>query len=229
MRFRDRVDAAKHLAASLEHLRSTRPLVLAIPRGGVPLGAEIARQLRGDLDLVFAHKIGAPGNPELALGAVSSDGEIIVDDRAQEFGFHPEDVRAAGEAELIRLRARAARMRRGPGIDPRSRVVIVVDDGAATGSTLVAALRCIARRKPARLVAAVPIASIEAHRLLFAYADEVVALLVPRTMQAVGEFYDDFPQVLDETVAALLSRSELKSTTFESPRASRGAEGSAQL
>lgn len=226
MRFRDRIDAAKHLAASLEHLRTTRPLVLAIPRGGVPLAAEIARQVRGDLDVVFAHKIGAPGNPELALGAVAADGEIIVDDRAQKHGFHPEDVQAAGEAELIRLRARAARLRRGPGIDPKSRVVIVVDDGAATGSTLVAALRCVGRRKPARIVAAVPVASIEAHRLLYAYADEVVALLVPRTMSSVGEFYDDFPQVQDEEVIDLLARS---TSSVTQPTTLRGTGGQAQL
>jgi putative phosphoribosyl transferase len=206
MLFRDREDAGERLAAALARYRGERPLVLAVPRGALPMGRILADALDGELDVVLVHKIGAPENPEYAIGAVGEGGEITV--RA-ESGYTADDpwVRAEAERQLDRLAARRAAYTPGRGAAAvEDRVVIVVDDGVATGATLAAALALVRRGRPRRLVAAVGVAPVQALHSLRRVADEVVCLATPDPFFAVGQFYDDFRQVTDEESLELLAR-----------------------
>jgi len=207
MYFDDRLDAARQLADALRAWRGHDPLVLAIPRGAVPMGAEIARQLGGDLDIVLVRKLGAPGNPELAIGAVDETGWSYVADYAGELGAHPAYIDGERREQLHVLGLRRARYTPGRhGFDPVGRTAIVVDDGLATGTTMVAALHSVRARDPARLICAVPVASTDALARVRPYADEVVCLEHPLDFGAVGRFYRDFPQVSDEEVVEILAR-----------------------
>lgn len=206
MRFRDRTDAARQLAAALQAWADTHPLVLAIPRGAVPMGRIVAEHLQGELDVVLTRKIGAPGHSEFAIGAVGESGWSIIDDSARDVGASP----AYLEREIAAQRALMARRRRlytphRPPIDPGGRTVIIVDDGLATGATMVAALHDTRERQPAMLICAVPVASQSAFVRVSAYADKVVCLLTPPEFYAVGQFYDAFAQVSDDEVIALLA------------------------
>lgn len=203
--FADRNDAASQLAQALVHLRGQHPLVLAIPRGAVPMGRVIAQALDGDFDVVLVRKLRAPHQPELAIGSVDETGWRHLSPHAADTGADEAYIEAEAQRQLATIRERRARY--APlhtPVDPAGRVVIVVDDGLATGATMVAALHSLRQRRPARLVCAVPVASAEALALVRPLADEVVCLQVPRHFQAVGQFYRDFPQVEDDAVLALL-------------------------
>lgn len=201
--FRNRHAAAERLAVALAHLKGEHPLVLAIPRGGVPMGRVIADALQGELDVVLVRKIGAPGNPEYAIGAVSEDGSVHLEEAAR--GCR--EAWLAGEVErqreLIAERRRRYTPVRSP-IDPAGRLVVVVDDGSATGATMAAALATLRQRGPARLVAALGVAPPDTVARLETLADEVVCGEVPERFGAVGQFFADFDQVGDDEVVALL-------------------------
>lgn len=203
--FRDRDDAARQLATRLGAYRGQHPLVLAIPRGAVPMGKLIAEQLEGEFDVVLVRKLRAPLQPELAIGAVDESGWTTMAPYAAAAGAGPDDIAAEKRLQLQVLRARRAQYSplRAP-VDPAGRTVIVVDDGLATGATMTAALHSLRQRQPRKLVCAVPVASVEALQKVRALADEVVCLMTPPHFQAVGQFYRDFPQVSDEAVVALL-------------------------
>lgn len=205
--FRDREEAGRDLAAALAPFRFSRPLVLAIPRGAIPLGAILARELSGDLDIVLARKIGAPGNPEFALGAVDESGEILLSPEAGLFGLGPEEAEKARLRELAVIRERRRLWGKGrPPVDPAGRTVILVDDGMATGSTMEAALHFVRKKNPAELVVALPVAPPEALDRIRPLADRVVCLRVPEDFRAVGQYYASFPQVGDDEAGGLLGR-----------------------
>jgi predicted phosphoribosyltransferase len=184
------------------------PLVLALPRGGVPVGAEIARRLGAPLDVSLVRKLGAPDQPELAVGAVADGAspEIVLNtELAAAMGVSADFIAAEVARELAvmeRRRREYAHVR--PAAAPNGRSVIVVDDGVATGMTMQAALRAVRRQGPARLIAAAPVASRDAVAMLRKECDEVVCLSAPRRFGSVGSFYRSFAQVSDEEVAALL-------------------------
>jgi putative phosphoribosyl transferase len=208
MVFADRTEAGRLLAERLLAMRPERPLVLALPRGGVPVAAEIARALAAPLDIVFVRKLGAPDQPELAVGAVADGGEPEIVRNLQivgALGLGDDYIEAAAARELAiieRRRHEWAGLR--PGIGAEGRTAIVVDDGVATGMTMHAALRRLRREKPARLIAAAPVASREAVAMLEHEADAVVCLSIPRRFGSVGAFYRRFVQISDEEVATLL-------------------------
>jgi putative phosphoribosyl transferase len=206
--FADRAEAGRLLAERLAAARLQDPLVLALPRGGVPVGAEIARALGAPLDVAFVRKIGAPEQPELAIGAVAdgTEPEIVLNVKlVHALGLSEDYIasEAARELAVIEQRRRDYASLR-PTAEPQGRAVIVVDDGVATGMTMQAALRHLKRRAPSRLIAAAPVASREAVAMLKREADAVVCLASPRRFGSVGSFYRNFEQVSDEEVAALL-------------------------
>jgi putative phosphoribosyl transferase len=204
--FRDRVDAGRRLAAALGHLKTAHPLVLGIPRGGVVVAAEVARELGGDLDVIVARKVGAPFSPELAVGAVTSDGtRYIHSESAAAVGVSEDYLERAIEEKAAEARSREERYRAGRRqLDASGRTVVLVDDGLATGSTMIAAARSVRKRNPAKVVVAVPVAPAATVEALRREADEVVCLVVPRAFGAVGQFYLDFSQVGDEEVERIL-------------------------
>jgi len=210
MIFRDRKDAGTRLAGELLRRNLHDPVVLALPRGGVPVGFEVARSLGAPLDLVLVRKIGAPLQPELAVGAVV-DGEqmdvVLNEDIVELLSLSEESIReeAAREVEEIERRRRLYLGDR-ERVSVEGRTAVVVDDGIATGATVRAALRAVRRRRPRRLVLAVPVAPPDTLASLGAEVDEVVCLSTPASFGAVGEFYEDFTQVPDDEVCDLLSR-----------------------
>ncbi|WP_444960455.1 phosphoribosyltransferase family protein [Nocardiopsis sp. M1B1] len=205
--FADRSEAGRRLAERVRPFAVDEPLVLALPRGGVPVGAELALRLGADFDVLMVRKIGLPGHPEMGVGAVSEDGRVLYDDRALARLHVPRqalsDTVAAERDELDRRR----RVYRGERPPPRiaGRDCVVVDDGVATGGTARAALRMVRQAGPARLVLAVPVASPEAVALLREEADALVVLSAPDNFRAVGEWYRDFGQLSDDHVTAILA------------------------
>ena len=205
-RFASREAAAELLARNLAPYNGRHPLVLAIPRGALPMGRIIANALHGDLDVVLVRKIGAPGNPEYAIGAVDEEGQIWTDPLAGRLGIDGRYMRDEAARQLKVIKARRAQYTPiHPAIDPRGRVVIVVDDGVATGATLGAALRLLRQRRPARLVAAFAVAPPDTITRLQPLADDLVYLSAPEPFHAVGEFFTDFREVKDEEVLRILS------------------------
>ena len=202
----DRTAAGVRLAAALTRYRGVNALVLGIPRGGVPVSAEVARALGAQLDVIVARKAGVPGEPEVALGAVTSDGARFVnDDLIGGLGLSTDAVDAAFEKAAREARERDDRFRGGrPMPKMRDRTVIVVDDGIATGATMLAAVRSVRKAKPARLVAAVPVGAPDTCELLANEVDDLVCLERPPLFMAVGQFYEHFPQVTDEQARQLL-------------------------
>jgi len=204
-RFDSRLDAGRQLARALTAYRGRNPLVLAIPRGAVAMGAELAAALQGELDVVLVRKLRAPGAPEFAVGSVDESGWTYVAEHAAEAGADAGYLAREKAAQLETLRRRRAQYTpaRAP-VDPRGRIAIVVDDGIATGSSMIAALHAVRAKHPARLVCAVPVAPPETLERIRPYADEVVCLEAPEDFMAVGQFYRDFQQVEDEEVVELL-------------------------
>jgi predicted phosphoribosyltransferase len=205
--FESRLEAARRLAQALGAYKGRNPLVLAIPRGAVAMGAEIARLLEGELDVVLVKKLHAPGSPEFAVGAVDESGWTYVAGYAASAGADQAYLAREKDAELALLRRRRAQYTpaRAPA-DPAGRVAIVVDDGIATGASMIAALHAVRAKKPARLVCAVPVAPAESLEQIRPYADELVCLETPEGFMAVGQFYRHFEQVEDDEVVALLAR-----------------------
>lgn len=210
MQFADRADAGRRLAWALRSYGGRAPVVLALPRGGLPVAAEIAAALSAPLDVVLARKIGAPGQPELAMGAlvegeppiVARNEDVIRAAGIDERAFAAATQRARAEIEDARRRFIGERPRAAiPG-----RAAILVDDGVATGATALAALRAIRRRGPRTLTLAVPVASLEASAALRGEVDDLICLFTPARFEAVSAFYADFRQVEDEEAAAVLAR-----------------------
>ncbi|MDQ7841163.1 MAG: phosphoribosyltransferase [bacterium] len=209
MVFTNRRDAGRHLAAALDHLRGQDPVVLAVPRGGVVVGWEVAARLGALLDVIVPRKLRAPYNPELAIGAVAEGGAAVLDEMAH--GVSAAYLEQETEAQLAEIARRVKAYRGGrPLPSLEGRTVIVLDDGIATGATLIAALRAVRAMAPAHLVAAVPVAPPESVARMAREADEVVCLSAPEFFQAVGQFYEDFTQVEDAEVVAILAEGRQK-------------------
>jgi predicted phosphoribosyltransferase len=205
MAFANRHQAAERLAAALASYKGQHPLILAIPRGAVPMGQQLARALEGELDVVLVRKLRAPFNPEFAIGSIDESGWTYVADHADSAGGTASYLAQEKQAQLDTIRKRRAEYTPlRPPIDPAGRVVIVVDDGLATGATMISALHALRAKKPARLICAVPVAPPDTLERIRPYADEVVCLEAPESFRAVGQFYVDFPQVDDEAVIAIL-------------------------
>jgi predicted phosphoribosyltransferase len=207
MRFASRVDAGRRLARALAKYRDRNPLILAIPRGAVEMAAVIARELQGELDVVLVRKLRAPWSPELAVGSIDESGWSYLAPHAQSVGADQAYLakEKAEQSALLRRRREQYTPARAPA-DPAGRTAIVVDDGIATGASMIAALHSVRAKNPARLVCAVPVAAPDSLEAVRPYADEVVCLEAPENFKAVGQFYRDFAQVEDEEVVALLAR-----------------------
>lgn len=205
MRFRNRQEAAARLADRLAHYRGQRPLVLGVPRGAVPMARTVADALGGDLDVVLVRKLRAPEQPELAIGAVDEAGTVIKGryfDLANE-AYLREELRSQREI-LHRRRELYAGVQ--PAVDPKDRIVIIVDDGVATGSSMLAAIQSVRARGARSVVVAIGVAPPSSLERIRAEADEVVCLHSTEDFYAVGQFFEDFSEVTDEMVVAALSR-----------------------
>lgn len=210
MIFRDRLEAGRELASALDAYRDRRPYVLAIPRGGVVVGYVVAGALAAPLDVVVPRKLRAPANPELAIGAVALDGSVYLDAAlAGNLRIADDYLRdeVAQQREEIRRRMHLYRGDR-PVPHLEGMTALVVDDGIATGSTMIAALRAVRAMRPQLLVAGIPVAPPDSAQRLRGEADVVVCLHAPVVFYAVGQFYDNFAQTTDEEVIALLRRRE---------------------
>lgn len=207
MIFRDRADAAERLAKALAAYRGRKALVLAIPRGAVHMGRVLADALGGELDVVLVRKLRAPDSPEFAVGAVDESGWAFVAEYAASVGADAAYLAREKRAQMDTLRKRRAQYTPArPPIDPAGRIAIVVDDGLATGATMIAALHAVRARNPAKLICAVPVAAPDSLAKVAPYADEVVCLDTPPDFRAVGQFYHVFAQVEDDEVVALLAQ-----------------------
>ena len=211
MPFENRADAGQRLARMLQQYRDDHPLVVALPRGGVPVAAEVAHALAAQLDVLIVRKIGVPFHPELAMGAVVEGNppvtlrneDVIAMARVTDVDFHAVRDRELAEIERRRQRYRAQAI---PAVPTEGRTVILVDDGAATGATLRVAIRALRQGRPARIVVAVPVAAAQALAALRSEADAVTCLEAHEDLDAIGRYYRDFGQVDDETVLQVLAR-----------------------
>jgi predicted phosphoribosyltransferase len=204
--FHDRTDAASKLAAKLQDYKGKNPLILAIPRGAVAMAKIITGKLGGSYDVVLVRKLRAPFQEELAIGSVDEAGWTYIASHAAAVGADADYIESEKRVQMDTIKKRRAQYTPiRPPIDPAGRIVIVIDDGLATGASMIAALHGLRNMKPARLICAVPVASAEALYKVAELADEVVCLEVPENFQAVGQFYANFPQVADAEVIALLS------------------------
>lgn len=205
--FHDLNEAAILLAEQLKDYQGKNPLILAIPRGAVPMAKIIADQLDGEFDVVLVRKLRAPDYPELAIGSIDESGWTYIADHAASVGADSEYIEAERKQQMTTIKQRRAQYTpvRSP-IDPAGRVVIVIDDGLATGATMISALHGLRSRKPARLICAIPVSPPETLRKIQPLADQVVCLDTPDNFRAVGQFYVNFPQVEDEEVIKVLHK-----------------------
>lgn len=218
--FANRIEAGKRLASALSDFSTTNGVVLAIPRGGVVVGFEIARVLNFSLDVIVPRKIRAPDNPELAIGAVTEDGTMILDrDLVEYLEVSEAYIREESEHQQLEIRRRI-KLYRGniSRISLKNLDVIIVDDGIATGSTMKAALASVRKSGAKKVVIAVPVGPSSTIRELESQADQVVCLYTPESFHAVGEFYEDFSQTTDEEVKEIL---KLTRNEGNSPRVGR--------
>jgi len=207
-RFVSREQAAELLAQELIRYKGRHPLVLAIPRGAVPMGSLIARLLDGELDIVLTHKLCAPMDPEYAIGAIDESGWVYISPVAARAGISPSYLEQEKKRQLDSLKHRRIRFKSGKKpAAVKGRIAIVVDDGLATGATMIAALHAIRAREPARLVCAIPVAPSDTLDRVSELADEVICLQVPDDFRSVGQFYQHFPQVEEDEVIRILSAS----------------------
>jgi putative phosphoribosyl transferase len=212
--FRDRTEAGRKLAAALTEFRGKDLVILAIPRGGVVVAAEVARALGAPLDIVVTRKIEAPGEPEYALGAVTQEGDVIVDRQAAEsLGASKEYLDSQVKKKREEVNERMKRFRGdAPYPNVEGKVVVIVDDGIATGSSVAAAVMSVRKRKPKEVVVAVPVAPKDAVETLTSDGTRVVCLETPGAFLAIGEFYGIFDQVDDEEVKLILDKSRQRRT-----------------
>jgi putative phosphoribosyl transferase len=214
--FRDRVQAGQLLATKLrEESGLAQPLVLALPRGGVPVAFEIAHDLHGDLDIFLVRKIGVPGEEELALGAIASGGVRVINEALVEhlkISATTIDMLTVREQREIGHRERLYRQGRPP-LPIENRTVILVDDGLATGATMLAAVRAVKQQNPKRIVVAVPVASAAACAEFQHHVDKIVCLHTPEPFYAVGAWYQDFSQTTDQEARELLDRAARRKVT----------------
>jgi predicted phosphoribosyltransferase len=211
MAFRDRAEAGRVLAGALEHLAGEPHLVvLALPRGGVPVAAEVAVALGAPLDVLVVRKLGVPGHPELAMGAIAGGGvEVLNRSVIDGLGIGADAIAEVASREAAELARREQAYRPGrPPVQVAGRVVVVVDDGLATGSTMRAAVAAVRAQSPARVVVAVPVGARPTCGELAAEADEVVCARTPEGFVAVGQWYDDFSETTDDEIRAIVSAQE---------------------
>jgi predicted phosphoribosyltransferase len=204
--YRDRRHAGVELARQLADVKGQDVVVLALPRGGVPVAFEVARALDAPLDVFVVRKLGLPGHPEFAMGAIASGGVRVLNDeviRLYRISEQAVEAIAREERNELERRERVYRRRRAP-LDVRGRTVVLVDDGLATGSTMRAAVEAVRALSPARVIVAVPVGSADTCREFAAIADEIVCARAPEHFAAVGQWYDDFRQTTDEEVGELL-------------------------
>lgn len=218
--FLNRHEAGLELASHLVRYRGRDAAVLALPRGGVPVAFEVAEALDAPLDVFVVRKLGMPGHPELAMGAIASGGVRVLNDEVVSwYGIPPRAIEAVTETELAELDRREREYRQGrPLIDLRGRTVILVDDGLATGSTMRAAAQAVRGLTPAHVVVAVPVGAAETCARLAAVADETVCAQTPEHFSAVGLWYEDFAQTTDEEVRSLLERHAARMAAGRAPR-----------
>ena len=211
--FEDRKEAGRLLGMELAKYRGKNAVVLGIPRGGIVVAAEIAEVLEADLDIVFARKLGAPGNPELAVGSIGEDGRVFLNaGLLREFELSPSDLDSEKKDQLAVIRQRGLIFRKvRPKVPLKGRIVILTDDGVATGATMRAALWSVRRENPEKLIIALPVGPESTLRQLSEEADEVFCLCVPPYLGAVGQFYLNFTQVEDQEVREILKQSDNRS------------------
>ena len=213
MRFQDRHDAGRQLAQKLmRYADDPDVIVLALPRGGVPVGCAVALALHAPLDVFLVRKLGVPGQVELAMGAIASGGVRVLNDDVVQTLEIPEEVIDAVTAEELQELARRERLYRGdtPAPDLRERTVILIDDGLATGSTMRAAVAAVRRQHPARVVVAVPVAARSTYEEFRTEVDEIVCVSTPEPFYAVGLWYESFSQTTDAEIQELLTRAALE-------------------
>jgi putative phosphoribosyl transferase len=209
MIFANRVEAGRKLAEALSTYKGQNPLILAIPRGAVPMGKVVADALEGELDVVLVRKLTSPYSSEFALGSIDESGWAYIADYAAGAGGTPEYLEREKQRQMTTLLERRAQYTPlRPPIDPARRIAIVVDDGLATGSTMIAALHATRAKNPAKLICAVPVSPPDALEKMRPYCDEVVCLSKPMNFQAVGQFYMDFNQVSDDEVIEILKEQQ---------------------
>ncbi len=209
-RYLNRADAGRQVARSLGGYRGmVDGLVLALPRGGIPVGAEVARILGLAIDVFVVRKLGVPGQEELAMGAIATGGVRVLNDEViHQLGILPEEVESVTGRERAELVRREALYRQGrPPLDVKGKTVILVDDGLATGASMYAAVLALRAQAPARIVAAVPVAAPETCEAFRRFVDEMVCTFTPEPFYGVGTWFEDFSQVSDEEVRRLLSQS----------------------
>jgi len=208
MLFKDRIQAGQKLAEKLLEYKDKNVIILAIPRGGVVVAYEIAKVLNAPLDLIIPRKIGAPYQPELAIGAITQDGTIILNEDIVSYLPIPENyIKNEAERQKKEIERRLIKYR-GNAIEPNleNKIVIIVDDGIATGATMLAAIASIRKKKPSKIVVAIPVAPPESLEKIKEYADEIICLQTPEPFFAIGQFYERFEQLEDEEVIDILNK-----------------------